>query len=107
MDQTKIDELKAANPGVKLHLLTPEGINGAEIVVKAPTRAQWKRFKTETQDVAKRATAIETLCLDCVVHPSRTEFEALLEKYPALAQTFAGEIGELAGAVEKVEKKEL
>jgi hypothetical protein len=106
LDQKKIDELKAAHPGAKLHQLTPEG-HDAVFVVKPPTRAQWKRFRTESQDTAKRATAIETLCLDCVVHPPRAEFEQLLERLPGMAASLAGEIAEIAGTVEKFEKKEL
>lgn len=106
MDQKKIDELKAAHPGVKLTLFKPEG-HDLEFVAKPPTRAQWKRFKTEAPETSKRATAIETLCLDCIVHPPRAEFEQLLEKMPGIAASLAGEIAELAGTVETFEKKEL
>lgn len=106
IDKAKIDELKAANPGAKLHLLTSEEAE-TEFVVKPPTRAQWKRFKTEIQDPAKRASAIETLCLDCVVYPARAEFEQLLERAPGIASSLSEEIADIAGVVEKFEKKAL
>src|SRR5438876_2914283 len=102
IDETLVDELKAKYGDV-LHLRDPE--TGSEIVARKPPRAAYKRFRAMAFDPKKQADAAETLMVDCVVYPSRDAWNALLEQYPALAETFAPEVLKLAGASQSVDAK--
>jgi hypothetical protein len=41
--------------------------------------------------------AIEVLFLQCLLHPPREEFDAILERKPALSDVFGGELLHIAG----------
>lgn len=104
----KDEELKAvaeANPGAKLTVLShPEG---AEVVVRRPTRIEWKRFQQQCQDESKQFSAGEFLLSSCVVHPSKEAFQAMIEDAPGLYNTFLKGLTAHAGATDKFEKKAL
>lgn len=80
---------------------------GYEVVVKAAGRAQYRKFKQMTADPLKRPDSIEGLFRDCVVYPEPKAVEEMLALKPALAEVFGGEVLELAGAAEEVEKNAL
>jgi hypothetical protein len=102
IDADTIEKLKAEHG--EIHLLRASGV---EVVVKAPGRAQWKRFRAYVADERRRPDAVETLLRDCVVHPDAAALDAILEKRPGLAETFGNQVVELAGASGEAEKKAL
>jgi hypothetical protein len=102
IDEKLIEDLKAKH-GEVVHLVDQE--TGTEVVVRKPPRAAYKRFRSMAFDPKKQADAAESLMVDCIVHPSRDEWNTLLEQYPALAETFAPEVLKLAGASQSVDAK--
>ena len=94
-----VEELKAKHGEV-----TELKACGYAVLVKSPSRAVWRKFKTFAVDPVKRLDCSEALFKDCVVYPEMAEVEAMLAKKPALAEVFGGAICELAGATEDVEK---
>lgn len=108
LSQEQIDKLKAMHVGADLQLVS---VGGGErevsVVVKVPSRERWMRFKAQVQDPHRKSLAMESLVIDCVVHPSSAEVAQLLEARPALAETFGNKIAELAGLEETVIAKKL
>lgn len=81
--------------------------SGVSIIVKAPSRGAWKRFRTSAQNERQRVNAVGNLLRDCLVWPDHNAFEQILEKQPALEDVFAGEVVEIAGAAEATTRKKL
>lgn len=104
LEQTKLDELKAQLPGVKLHELSYED---ASIVVRAPSRMEFRKWKAEAAEDAKKLDAPESLLLACTVHPRGEDLEALFDAQPGLVDTFALQVLNIAGFSMKAEKKAL
>lgn len=69
-----------------------------EVLVRAPKRGEWKRFKSAAINEKQRADATENLVRSCVVYPPEAEFSALLERFPALADSLGEIVVDLAGA---------
>ena len=71
--------------------------NAWEVVLRKPTRAEYKRYrglihgdgKAEASEWLARAT--------CVYPPSPDAFDALLEDYPAIPEACGSKLGELLG----------
>jgi hypothetical protein len=99
VDEKTIKEVREKHP--KAVVLTA---GGETVAVIPPTRAIWRRFKLCVTDERKRADAFEVLLRDCVVHPDAKGLEEILERRPALAETFGDAVAELAGAGLEVEK---
>jgi hypothetical protein len=57
-----------------------------EVVFRKPKRAEYKMFKSRLRDPRYASDAQEELSQRCVVYPSVDEYEALLEKYPAIPE---------------------
>ena len=70
---------------------------GESVAVRAPTPAEWDTFRRLGVDPKKRHRAMPTLFRACCVHPRGRELDALLERKPAAAETFADRLLELAG----------
>lgn len=102
MDQSLIDKLRSEHEDCKL-IKT----NGLEIVVRRPRRGEYKRFMKAVSNERDKADAIETLVLDCVVHPPRAEFDKLLDKLPALCEELGEHVLELAGLSGKAQAEKL
>lgn len=102
MTPEKIEELKAKYG--ELHVLEHQG---NEVIVTAPNRPTWKRFRSQILDDRKHDIALEELVRACVVYPDRATFDALLDKKPGLVETFGKAVTELAGSGGNPEKKAL
>ena len=98
----KVAELKAKHSD-----LTLLKAGSFEIVVRPPTREEWKRFRKEASDDAKKSDSVEGILRACTVYPDASEVVSMLAKKPALAEKFGKEVLELAAGVEEVEKKAL
>lgn len=68
-----------------------------EVVMRKPTHAEYKRFRAQLHNEQQKPDAAENLARVCVVHPSREQFDALLEDYPAIGDACGNALGELAG----------
>lgn len=74
-----------------------------EFLVHRPARGDWKRYRKESKDPARSGDALEVLVRSCVAHPSREEFDRLLDRFPALCEEIAEPVLELAGLTGKVQ----
>jgi hypothetical protein len=107
-NESEIEKLKAANPGIELHQVSAgTGDREVAVIVKTPDRQRWMRFKAQLQDQHRKAVAMEGLVVDCAVWPSRGEVEQLLEQRPGLVETIGSKVAELAGLEETVTAKKL
>lgn len=106
MTNDTIEKVKAANPGADLRVIANQEL-GIEVIVRAPNKAEFRRFRTMYGDPAQRAIASEAFLLGCIAEPTAEEFRATLDRYPALAESFAGELCEIAGAIGTVTNRKL
>jgi hypothetical protein len=100
IDSRIIEELKAKHPGLKLHLL---GDEDAQVVVRVPSPAIYRKGKAKSRDEKTSLDANETLVRDCLVYPDQVAFGAMLEEYPGLADTFATALMGLAKSLKDCE----
>lgn len=91
----EIEALKARHGDMR-RVKTKRG----DVIVRGPDQGEWRRFRAESGDAKKKAQSVETLVRACVVHPPAPEFAALLERAPALVETLAESVLELAGLEE-------
>ena len=75
-----------------------------EVIVRLPTRPEWKRFMAQSRK--KDDNASEVLLMCCIVHPDKSGQTALFARYPALVDSFAAKLCELAG-LDEVESEKL
>lgn len=57
-----------------------------EVVLRAPTRGEYRQCRSKSHDPASAPDAQEDLVRQIVVHPTRAEFDALLDLYPGLCE---------------------
>ncbi len=74
-------ELKAKH-GERLQLLTRADLEQA-VVVKPVSRAAYKRFRQQSDDVSKRDAATENLVRDCGVWPDPGALSSQFDAFPA------------------------
>lgn len=102
LTEEKFNELQAAHPGARLSAVT---VAGHDIVVKAPPRAEWKRYKTMVLDPAKRVEANATLVMATVVYPPLDVFDLIVNDRPAIIERVWDYVTDLAGASDAVVEK--
>lgn len=102
-DAKTIEALKAEHGDV----LEAVSVDDVTIIVRPPNRGEWKRFRAAAQDQKKRSDAPGQLLRDVLVWPSLKEWDEILECKPALDDTIAAEVAEMAGAVEGATRKKL
>lgn len=99
-DPKLVEELKAKH-GDDIHQLgMPKGID-AIVIVRTPTTEMWDRMQDRVLDpkatqAVKRAAA-RNILIDVLVHPSREELGALLDRKPGLVQTLSNQLLAIAG----------
>ena len=102
IDPKVIEELKAKHGEIyRLEHL------GHEVVVRLPSSPEWLRFKEMQADEGRRSKAPAQLVRDTCVFPDAQSLEVMLNKYPGLADTFAGEVAEVAGLSKKAQREKL
>lgn len=94
--EEQIAKHRAAKPGRELHVIRNED-HDLEILVMAPDDGEWKRFRSMQANDDQRYLAPRALVLGCILEPSAQEFTAMLAVRPGLAETFAGDVIEIAG----------
>ena len=98
MDLAKLEELKAKHGDL---------YDICGVVCKSPSRGAWGKFRSFAMDDKKKSNAAESLVRDCAVLPAGQELDSLFDKQPALADSIAGKLAELAGVVGEIEAKKL
>jgi hypothetical protein len=105
MTPEKLKELKEKYPTLEMHLITVQGQE--EVVLRAPDKVTFKRFRAQMQDEKKKLDASELLVRACMLHPDSAGFDAMLEHKPGLVETLLNVILDLAGMEKEPEKKVL
>lgn len=103
MDPKTLEAIREKHPSCVV-LSAKAGSDLIEVAVVPPSRHAWRRFKACITDERKKPDAFELLVRDCTVHPDPAGLEAMLDRRPALAETFGDALCELAGAGLEVEK---
>lgn len=99
LTKEQIDELEVTHKRVA-HLVGKGGT--WEIVIRKPTRSEYKQFRANNHNEARVADAQEVLARQCVVYPSKEAFDALLEDWPGIPEAAGKAFRELMGmAVEE------
>ncbi len=76
--------------------------DGGVVILGRANPLKFKRFTDQLgDDNVKDSDAIEALVRPCVLHPPMTEFEQVIEQFPAVLGRCANEITVLAGMVRK------
>jgi len=104
--EEQITKLKEAHPGAELHHIHNED-TGVDVVVKAPSESEWKRFRSMQSDPEQRAHAIGVLFRACLVHPAAQEFAPIIAAKPGLVETFGGDLVDIAGVSRANTRKKL
>jgi hypothetical protein len=71
-----------------------------DIVLRRPTRGEYKRFRATSFNEKSRDTALEDLVRAMVVHPDRSAVERIFDRYPGFAESVSKPVLELAGLVD-------
>jgi len=104
--EEQITKLKEAHPGAELHQIF-NADTGVDVIVKAPSESEWKRFNRMRTDPDQRALCMETLFRACLVYPSPQDFAPTLARLPGLAETFGSELVDIAGVSRTNSRKKL
>jgi hypothetical protein len=102
--EQEIEAVKASNPGADLHLIEH---GESAIVVRVPSRIQWRRFIVESSNKTPGASsvAMENILAAVTVWPRSTA--DLYDARPGLVETFAGKVCELAGLASEASAKKI
>jgi hypothetical protein len=105
--EAQADQLKAAHPGVELHVLDGAPVTDNEIVVRPPTQGEWHIYKSHALDPEKRPGAARFLVTTCAVFPDKETLKSILDARPGLADSWSGEIQEIAGVLKGDHRRKL
>jgi hypothetical protein len=93
---SEIEELKIKHKVKELFSIDLD--DAGTVLIKKPSRAVWGRFVDAlSDDDASKSRAITELVDSCVVDPEQAEFKTIVDEYPAIVQTIANTIKEVAG----------
>ena len=96
LEKQQIDELEAKH--LRIEVVRGEGEKPPwEIVLRKPTRAEYKQFRAHMHDPARIANAQEVLVLKCVVYPDPERLDALLEEWPGIPEAAGDALRRLTG----------
>lgn len=93
IDMTLINALKQQHKG----RIRACELDGETIALREPTRAEYKRFRSELTDESRRDTAIENLITTLIVSHDDDKKELLFERFPALGEILGKEIQDMVG----------
>ena len=68
-----------------------------EVVLRKPSRAEYKQFRAMAHNSAQVADANELLVRKCCVFPAREAFDLLLEDWPGIPEACGEAIRSLCG----------
>lgn len=82
-----------------------DGSHPWEIVIRKPTRAEYKRFRSHVSNENTKADATELLVRAVVVFPTPDAFDALLEEWPAIPEAASEALLRLMGLAVEADLK--
>lgn len=101
LTKQQIDDLEATHKRVAVLRGKPEPGNAGpsfEIVLRRPTRMEYKQFRAMAHDPVKKPEAQEQLAIKCCVYPaSREDFSAILDDWPGIPEAASKAIVALTG----------
>ncbi len=68
-----------------------------EIVLRKPTRAEYKQFRSQNHNDAVKADSQEILIRKLAIYPTVEQLDALLDDYPAIPEACGDALRHLAG----------
>lgn len=90
LSKDDLDKFCEKYPDGIVHLVGKDG--RWEAVFRSPTRAQYKMFRANAHNSARVSDANETLARQTVVYPATpAEFDALLDRFPAIPEAMAND----------------
>jgi hypothetical protein len=102
ISQDVIDSARAKYGDV-MHL----SAEGFEVLVRRPSREQYRRFRAAVNDPKLKPDAVENLLRDCTAHPDAKGLDAILDARPGLAEVFGSAVLDLAGVGAEADAKKL
>lgn len=100
LTKDQIDALEATHKRIS-HLkgkpLPGESKPAWEIVLRKPTRQEYKHFRSMSHNPAQVAEAQEILARKCCVYPEKDAFDALLDDWPGIPEAAGGAFKDLLG----------
>lgn len=99
-------KVKAANPGVELHLLEADPWE-EDIIVRVPPEATWMKWQSAQLEKENVRGAMKDLVNESLVFPSALDVAAMYDRRPALVEEFAYGIRRIAGVIQAVKLKKL
>lgn len=102
LTEAEFAKLQAAHPSARIVAVAS---GGHDFVLKAPPRAEWKRYRSMVLDPAKKVDASATLVSVCMLWPSAEVFAQISEDRPATLDNIAAKLSALAGIDDEVVEK--
>ena len=68
-----------------------------ECIFRPADQGEWERLQDKISDDKNPSSYLRSTAQQVLLHPSREEFEALLERYPAFPDTLCSKLRELGG----------
>lgn len=93
-EQIKDLETKYSRIGI---VQSPDQGKSWTVVLRKPTRPEYRRFRAESNDPRRAPDAQETLVTSTCVFPDRGGLQALLDEWPGIPEACAKVLIELAG----------
>jgi hypothetical protein len=84
-------KVEAAHPGM-IRCTGPKddaGVPEWEVLVRRPTRPEFKRYRARLRDPQWAPEATEEMITDMILRPDRPGFQKLLDTWPALCEGIA------------------
>lgn len=94
--QTLLDDLEAKHKRVA-HLKGPGDPVPWEVVIRKPTRPEYKQFRAMSHNPSQVSEAQEVLIRKICVYPERDALDALLDDWPGIPESCGKAIASLAG----------
>lgn len=83
---TELEALHGRIAHLKSKTVDDKGNHAWEIVLRKPSRPEYKQFRAQSHNPNQIAEAQEILARKTVVYPSREEFDVMLDDWPALPE---------------------
>jgi hypothetical protein len=106
LDEKIIEEAKAKHGHIHtVPVPFPEEEEPRVFLFRKPRKPEYKRYRQRLYDEDTREGALEELVRSVIVHPPKEEFNALLEEFPALADSIGKEVTRVCCLVKVEEGK--
>src|SRR5882724_5234136 len=96
LDETKLQELRTKARDGRIEHVVGKG-DAWEIVLGAPSRPIYKKFRAMSHNASLVADAQEDFCRATVMYPDRIAFDALLDRFPGIPEACGNAIQSLCG----------